>query len=153
MNRVLFTGFKGKTNSSKLVLDNILDGDKLYLTNSFNTSVKELYKEINKYDYIISLGQSDIKSDNIKIEKYGSNLETDFDIDELYNYLFYYYYKVTISNNAGNHLCNNIYYYGLKKIYEENLNTKMVFIHIPKIKNISDIEKLSRIIENIIEIL
>lgn len=152
MNKVLFTGFKGKTNSSKLVLDNILNIDKLYLTNSFNTSVKELYKEIYKYDYIISLGQSDIKTDNIKIEKYGSNLETNFDIDELYNYLSYYY-KVTISSNAGNYLCNNIYYYGLKKIYEEKLNTKMIFIHIPKIKNISDIEKLSKIIENIIEIL
>lgn len=152
MNKVLFTGFKGKTNSSKLVLDNILNIDKLYLTNSFNTSVKELYKEINKYNYIISLGQSDIKADNIKIEKYGSNLETNLDMDKLSNYLSNYY-KVTISNNAGNYLCNNIYYYGLKKIYEEKLNTKMIFIHIPKIKNISDIEKLSRIIENIIEIL
>lgn len=149
--KILFTGFKGKTNSSKIVLDNIKN-NKLYLTNSFKTSVDELYKIINNYDYIITIGQAPIKENTIKIEKFGSNLKTNFNIEILNKYLSNYY-NVVVSNNAGNYLCNNIYYYGLKKIYEDKLNTKMIFIHIPKIKNISDIEKLSRIIENIIEIL
>lgn len=56
-------------------------------------------------------------------------------------------FKVKISNNAGNYLCNNVYYYGLKFIYENKLKTKMIFIHIPKINNISCIEMIANAIK------
>ena len=39
--KILYTAFKGSTNSSKILLDNIKSTHKLYLTNSFETSVKE----------------------------------------------------------------------------------------------------------------
>ena len=39
--KVLCTGFNGKNNSSKVLLDFITNADKLYLKNSFNTSVKQ----------------------------------------------------------------------------------------------------------------
>ena len=53
-------------------------------------------------------------------------------------------YKIIISNNAGNYLCNNIYYYGLKYIKDNNLKTKMIFIHIPKKDKISNVENLAK---------
>ena len=42
--------------------------------------------------------------------------------------------RLTISYNAGTFICNEIYYNSLKYIYENNLNTKCVFIHIPFIE-------------------
>ena len=39
--RILFTAFKGKNNSSKILLDYIKCENKLYLTNSYKTSIKE----------------------------------------------------------------------------------------------------------------
>jgi len=149
--KILFSAFKGNNNSSKLLLDKIVSDHKLYLTNSFKTSVLELYDELenNNYDLIVSFGQAPLNEDTIKIEttaKGNVNYTTSFD----YNYLFENLkndYKLIVSNDAGNYLCNNIYYYGLEFIKLNNLNTKMIFIHIPKIKNITNLEKLSKNIE------
>ena len=133
--KVLYTAFKGKNNSSRILLDSIISDNKLYLTNSFKTSELELQKELDKdYDIVISFGQAPLDSNTIKIEttaKGESEYITDYNYTDLYNKLNNDY-KVIISNNAGNYLCNNIYYYGLKYIKDNNLKTKMVFIHIPK---------------------
>ena len=60
--RILYTAFNGKANSSKLLLDNIKcnESDKLYLKNSFVTSVDQLQNKLvkNNYDLIISFGQA-----------------------------------------------------------------------------------------------
>ena len=146
---VLYTAFKGKNNSSKLLLDNIVSNDKLYLTNSFKTSVAELQKKLkeNYYDLIISFGQAPLETDVIKLEMAAIDKEkyfTNFDYSELYDKLSKEY-NVIISNDAGKYLCNNIYYYGLKYIKENDLRTKMIFIHIPKNDKINNIEKLSKI--------
>ena len=146
---ILYTAFKGKNNSSKLLLDNITTNNKLYLTNSFKTSVVELQNELNKnnYDLIISFGQAPLDIDVIKIEtiaKDKSKYTTDYNYSDLYNKLKDEY-KVIISNDAGNYLCNNIYYNGLEYISINNLKTKMIFIHIPKKNKISNIKKLSKI--------
>lgn len=147
--KILYTAFKGKSNSSKLLLDNIITKNKLYLTNSFKTSVLELQKELkeNYYDLIISFGQAPLNKNTIKIEtqahgkdKYSTNLDYTNIMQILKEE-----YKVIISSDAGNYLCNNIYYYGLRFIKENKLKTKMIFIHIPKIDKIDDIKKLAQI--------
>lgn len=51
-------------------------------------------------------------------------------------------FEVEISCDAGNYLCNNIYYNVLKIIKENNLKCKMLFIHIPMIEKI-DIKRLA----------
>lgn len=147
--KILYTAFKGKNNSSKILIDHINAVNKLYLTNSFKTSVLELSREIEKndYDLIISFGQASIDKDSIKIETVAADelsYDTNFDYTSIKKKLEKEY-NVIISNNAGNYLCNNIYYYGLKMIKENKLKTKMIFIHIPKIEEISDIEKLSKL--------
>ena len=146
---ILFTEKKKKNNSSKILLDMINNKNKLYLKNSFTTSVKQLQKEIkdNQYDLIISFGQAPLEEDTIKIETIGRNIveyKTKYDFISLKN-KFDNNFKTIISNDAGNYLCNNIYFYGLKYIEDNKLKANMIFIHIPKINNISNIDNLSKI--------
>ena len=152
---ILCTAFKGKNNSSKILLDLIKTNNKLYLTNSFKTSLDELEKEIknNKYDIIISFGQAPLDCNLIKIETMSKgeyNINTNFNYDDL-KLKLEEKYKVVISNNAGNYLCNNLYYYGLKYITDNNIKTKMIFIHIPKKDKISNINYLANILSKYID--
>lgn len=146
--KILYTAFNGKNNSSKILLDMIKSKNKLYLKNSFSTSVKQLENELkkNNYDLVISFGRASLDSDTIKIETTGRGKEntykTEFDYSNIYEKLKSDY-DVLISDNAGNYFCNNIYYNGLKMINDNNLKTNMIFIHIPDIDNITDIYKLA----------
>lgn len=147
---ILYTAFKGNNNSSKILLDNIISNNRLYLTNSFKTSVAELQKELNNnYDLVISFGQAPLDIDTIKIETTAKDYITSYNYNNLYN-LLNNDYNVVISNDAGNYLCNNIYYNGLMYINDNKLKTKMIFIHIPKIDKINDIKKLSEIFSKMI---
>ncbi len=153
MSKVLFTAFNGKTNSSKILLDKIRTENKLYLKNSFKTSVQQFIKEINAndYDFIISLGQDLLEKDNVKIETMANKEDsfvTKFDYTKLQKILELSKFDIIISSNAGTYLCNNLYYEGLKYIHENKLKVKMIFIHIPKIKNISNINELAMILNN-----
>lgn len=150
---ILYTAFNGKDNSSKILLDNIkiLDENKLYLRNSFITSVKQLQNKIklDNFDLIVSFGQAPLEQDNIRIEVVGKDqneiYESDFDYSELKEKLEKNNYKTDVSRDAGNWYCNNIFFTGLKYIKETNLKCKMIFIHIPFIDKISNIEDLSKL--------
>ena len=150
--KILYTAFNGKSNSSKILLDNIIveEDNKLYLKNSFKTSVEQLSKKLKKdrYDLIISFGQAPIDKETIKIETRGNGIdyfETDYDYNNFKKLFEKNGFNVVISKDAGNYLCNNIYYNGLKHIRENNLKCKMIFVHIPQIDNINDIKKISAI--------
>ncbi len=151
---ILYTAFKGKTNSSKVLLDNINSQDKLYLTNSFVTSVTELEQKLKKkhYDLIISFEQAFLDLDTIQIETIAqiddNVLKTNYDYLKLKKDLEKEY-KVAISKTASNYLCNNIYYHGLRIIKENNYKTNIIFIHIPKLENISNIISLANIFNNL----
>lgn len=147
--KILFTAFNGKNNSSKILLDQINSKNKLYLKNSFTTSVNQLIKELNnsEYDLVISFGQAPLEKDTIKIETIGRNdieYKTKYDFTILKQKLDNKFTTI-ISNDAGNYLCNNIYFNGLKYIEDNKLKTDMIFIHIPMIDNISSIKELSDI--------
>lgn len=146
---ILFTAFNGKTNSSKILLDKINSNNKLYLKNSFKTSVVQLEKKLRQtqYDLIISFGQAPLDKDTVKIETTGKNnveYKTKYDYIDLKNKLNRKF-DVIISDNAGTYLCNNVYFHGLKYIEENKLSTNMIFIHIPMLNDISNIENLSNI--------
>ena len=149
---ILYTAFNGKDNSSKILLDNIKisDENKLYLRNSFITSVKQLQKKIklDNYDLIVSFGQAPLEQDNIRIEVVGKDkteiYESNFDYSQLPEKLEKNNSKTTVSRDAGNYYCNNIFFNGLKYIKENNLKCKMIFIHIPFIDKIGNIEELSK---------
>ena len=149
--KILYTAFNGQDNSSKILLDKITteSKDKLYLRNSFDTSVKQLINKLKNYELIISFGQAPLDKDLIKIEVIGKKdkdlYKTDFNYSKIKEDIENKGFKVDISEDAGNFLCNNLYFNGLKYIKENNVNTKMIFIHIPKIENISNIELLAKI--------
>lgn len=150
--KILYTAFNGKSNSSKILLDNIIaeNNNKLYLRNSFKTSVEQLNKKIksNEYDLIISFGQASLDKETIKIETRGNGIvpyDSDYDYKELEKIFNKNNFKTIISNDAGNYFCNNIYYNGLKYIKENNLKTKMIFIHIPQIDKLGDINRLAKL--------
>lgn len=152
--KILFTAFNGKNNSSRILLDNIRcdNCDKLYLKNSFITSVLELRKKIkdDNYDLVISFGQWKIVSKNmLRIETIGREWDTiyktNFDYTWLINRMKENNYMVSISENAGDYICNNLYFKGLEFIDKEKIDTKMIFIHIPKINDIDDINRLADI--------
>ena len=155
--KVLITSFKGKNNSSSILLNNIRANltDKLELTNSFITSEKELKQKIdkNKYKYTVSFGQKP-NSNKLYIELFGNKnddkLETLFPYKKLASFLKENNIEYVISKNAGNYLCNNIYYEGMKYIKDNSLDIKMIFIHIPSISTKYDIEKAAKIISNFI---
>ena len=158
--KVLITSFKGKNNSSSILLNNIRANltDKLELTNSFKTSEKELKQIIdkNKYKYIISFGQKP-NCNKLYIELVGNKndykLETLFPHKKLVSFLKENNIEYSISKNAGNYLCNNIYYEVMKYIKDNSLDIKMIFIHIPSINTKYDIEKTAKIISNFVETL
>lgn len=155
MLKILYTAFKGQNNTSKLILDNLNVSNKLYLTNSFTTSVKELYQKLDKeeYDLIVSMGEYPNSKNFVKLELMGENQNenkqffTRFNYDKLKEHLFNSGYQVDISSKSY-YLCNNIFYYGLKYIEEKAIKTQMIFIHVPDIKEIDSVEKLAESLED-----
>ncbi len=151
--KILYTAFNGKTNSSKVLLDYVKvdKKDKLYLKNRFTTCVEQLYQKMenNDYDLILSFGEGDKDLNHIKIETIGrkdnERLSTNYSYREIIDDLENKNVEYTISKDAGNYLCNHIYYHGLKYINENRLKTKMLFIHIPPLSKINDIENFASI--------
>ena len=158
--KILVTSFKGKNNSSSILLHKMRnnDIDKLELTNSFSTSEKELKKAIskNKYKYIIALGQKS-STNNICIEliarKNQNELKTNFPYKILQHYLEDKNIDFIFSKDAGSYLCNNIYFEGLDFINKNNLKIKMIFIHIPSKNEAYDFDKLAKYLSNFMDLL
>lgn len=151
--KVLIGGFRGSTNSSKIIIDKITSDnilEKLYLVNSFETSKNQLEDILQnqEYDLIIMFGQKP-KVNSLYLECQacirGNILITNHKYDSLEKMLTGSGFTTVISNNAGNYLCNHIFYIGLKHIQDNNLNTKMIFIHTPSVNNIESIDSLAHV--------
>lgn len=150
--KVLFTAFDGENNSSKLLLDRINYKHKLCLRNDFARSARRLERELesNEFDLVMSFGQAPLPKNTIKIETVGrgeKDYRTSYDYSLLAKALSSDF-NVKISEDAGKYLCNHLYYCGLKYIKDNNLKTKMIFIHIPMKDNISDFANLATPIKN-----
>lgn len=145
--RILVTAFQG-TSAELLVKGAELSSQYqiLYLPNDrvkdFELLIKALEQE--PFDYVISLGQRPNIKDKVHIETKARKgdlcLETAFDCEKLKNGLEQSGLSVKLSDNAGTSYCNELYWNGLKYIKENQLDTKMVFLHVPFEKNISDVE-------------
>lgn len=56
-----------------------------------------------------------------------------------------------VSNSAGLYVCNCTYYHALSEIFESELQTKAVFVHLPKLSEDFTIELLVESVKKIIE--
>lgn len=154
--KILFAGFGGKYNSSKILLDHLgcPEKDKLYLVNSDKTSVRQLTEKMDgeNYDYVVILGQwGRVPNGTLRLEilakKGRYEHATKFPVQELARLFEKCGYEIQISDYAGRWLCNNVYFYGLKYLEQTEQKCKMIFIHIPKDRDITDYAKLAQVLE------
>ena len=158
--RILIAGFEGNDNSAKILLDKIKEKnnqDVLYLENDFQVSGNKIEEKLlQNYDYVLIFGQKpDTK--NIYLENNAIlgdvKLKTDYCYDVLKENLESCNYKVVTSCDAGNYLCNNVFFRALSFKQMNNLKSKIAFIHIPTIDNLENVEVLVNIITNYINTL
>ena len=151
--KILIAGFEGNDNSAKILLDNIKEKhneDVLYLENDFEVSSNQIEEKLKEeYDYVLIFGQKP-NTKNIYLENNANLNETELVTDYYYGVLREKLednnYKVISSCDAGNYLCNNVFYTALNFKQNNNLKTKIAFIHIPTIDNIENITNLSNAI-------
>ncbi len=134
--KVMYTGFKGKNNSSgKLV--QVISENYCLLTNSFDGVKKDIEGINGDFDFIIMFGCDKNLKDSVRIERFAENnserIASVLDIRDISDKLSTAGIKNCISDTPGQYLCNEAYWCALKKF-----NNKAVFIHIPTIKNIDD---------------
>ena len=126
--------------------DKIRDSEKL-----INTIINE------KFAYVLSFGQRPNIRDKVHIETTARDAEsaivTDFDCRKLKDIFEQNGIVSKISHNAGTSFCNQLYFNGLRYISQNSLELKMVFVHIPFMKNMVDFDgfrqRIFRVIEEI----
>ncbi|MDE7212598.1 MAG: hypothetical protein K2O03_14295 [Lachnospiraceae bacterium] len=150
---ILFTAFCG-TSAEQLLKRTGQKG--LFLPNDKVLDARLLTEEIlaKKYDYVFSFGQKPNIKDKIYIEeaarKNGECKKTAFDCERLAALFRAHQMEARISGNAGTSFCNSLYWNGLDFIQRRGLDVKMVFVHIPMRKNITDFEKFGRMVLEVV---
>ena len=138
---ILLTGFQGT--SSELLVKRAKHRSIILPSNKVVDS-QLLIEEISlrKYDYIFSFGQKPNIKDKLYVETTARNMTERLNTNMEYARLKIAFeannLTVQISNNAGTSFCNALYWNGLNYIYNKSMDTKMLFLHIPFSKNITD---------------
>lgn len=152
---ILLTAFINT--SSELLIKSFCDNyDKLILENNKKQCFSQFKDKIEakNYDYVFSFGQKPVISDKVYIEQYAKNdkgtYETTIDITKFANAFMSSALTVKLSKNAGTSYCNYLYAQGLEYLILSNLTTKMIFIHVPFSKNITDFNNFSQKIKDAI---
>ncbi len=130
--KILFTGFKGKNNTSFQLLYLLSASDKLLLTNSFSGLLRDIESfplEIESYERVVMFGIDKTLTEHIRIEKAakcnGQLKRTEYDIAALSNKLDNVRIGFEIAQAPAQGLCNEAYFHMLLR------NACAVFIHIP----------------------
>lgn len=140
--KILLTAFRG---SSAEQLTKAASGfDTLILPNDKVRDSQMLITAIadGKYDFVFSFGQKPNIKNKVHIETTAKNgkdlLRTAFDCQKLQTVFASNSIPAKLSRNAGTSYCNSLYYNGLAYLQKNDLKTKIVFIHIPFLKNIDN---------------
>ena len=132
----LFVGFKGKNNSSSILIKALMKENYL-LTNSFEGLRKDIDNLSLDYDEVYLFGVDKKLKDTFRLERFaekdGVNRESEFDLDKMRERFFQYGIKTEISIFPSQYLCNEAYWHLLDK-YHGNV----VLIHIPTLKHFCD---------------
>ena len=133
MEKILFIGFKGKNNSSAILV-NSLSQQNYLLTNSFSGVKRDIDSLPNEFEEVYLFGVDKYLTDSFRIELYAEKenvkLKSILDLNEIKEQLKATGIKSTISGNATHYLCNEAYWYLLKKYHG-----RVALIHIPTIKH------------------
>lgn len=139
---VLYVAFKGNGNSSNKIVRN-LNGDKLFLTNSYG-GLKNDIDNINcAYDLVYMFGLDKNLKGNIRIDCVAQRdqvyLYSTVNVDSIAMKLNQNGIITNIGNTPIQSLCNEAYWYMLRKY-----NCQVIFIHVPSKKYVTEdfIEKV-----------
>ena len=142
--KILYTGFRGKNNASCQLVELINPNDKVLLTNSFEGIKKDLDNiSLESYDLIIMFGINKNLKDKLIIE-INSNLNLEYlntkvNYDELKSMISDNDIEVDLNFKPTKYLCNYAYHNALLR------NKNSIFIHIPGISKITDINKIASV--------
>ncbi len=156
MTDILLTAFRN-TSSEKLI-GQIVNKKTVILPNDKEKDSEVVNNILSdgKYQYVICLGQKPIMKDKVAIEttaKCGDiSIYTSFPYIELKSILEESGIEVKISHNAGTSYCNCLYYNCMRYLEQKEINTKVIFLHIPMLKNITDSVFFQRLIHVLNEI-
>ena len=153
--RILLTAFRNT--SADLLLKEMKGYKTLLLPNDKVKDSEKLIKEIinEPFDFVISLGQRPNIKNKVHIETTARDgvleIHTDFDVEGLKGLFEEKGVFAKISHNVGTSFCNKLYWSGLRFIGENALGTKMVFVHIPVVKNIEDVDWFRQVVAEVLE--
>ena len=151
----LFVAFKGINNSSRLVLSKLNVENKLFLQNDKTILCRQISNALSKntYDRIIMLGQRPLLKNKVSLElkayKEKQEIETNYDLTNLYDRLKNFDIMFKISTNPGTSFCNCAYFHALSLIQNMKIHTETIFIHIPYVNNFENIESFITCLENL----
>lgn len=144
--RILYVAFKGKGNSSNKIVSS-LDGDKLFLTNSYVGLKRDIDSVNDIYDLVYMFGldrqlRGDIRIDSVAA-KDGVRLCSNIDLDAILTKLNENGIVAYIGTTPTKYLCNEAYWYMLNEY-----DNCVVFFHVPSIGYITEeyIEKIKHAI-------
>jgi len=145
--KILFIGFNGFNNTSKVIIDKI-NNDKVLFNNSYKEIDNQLVDiNVEDYELIIMLGLRGNLKRSIRLEINSllndELITTNLNYSNVKKYFNDNDISCIVNDKPTNYLCNYAYY----KVLQKNKNT--IFIHVPKIKNMKDLDKLINLISNI----
>ena len=133
---ILFTGFKGRNNSSSLLAEQ-LSSEHLLLTNSFAGLKKDIESIDKTYDLVVMFGVDTTLTSTVRIEIIASldgiKLVSSLDLGWIADALNDAELSAVISDTPTAYLCNATYYHMLNKF-----SGKAVFIHVPPVRYVDD---------------
>ena len=136
VNNTLIVGFKGKNNTSSMLVEQLLS-DNLLLTNSFAGLKKDIDSISGEYDQIVMFGVDKELTSGVRIErvaaKDGVKYFTKLNLERIQESLNSVGVTSIIAENPTTYLCNEAYWYMLKKF-----EGRAVFIHVPTMKNLDE---------------
>lgn len=134
--RILYTGFKGKYNSSYQLVSRC-SGETLALTNSFDGLKRDIMNIADTYDLVIMFGLDTNLENMIRIETVaeydGIKKMTKIDCNAICRHMKENNIPCIVSDTPTKYLCNAAYYHML-----QNFDGNAVFVHIPSLKNMSE---------------
>ena len=142
----LYVAFKGNGNSANKIVRSI-NGEKLFLTNSYNELKKDIDNINGTYDLVYMFGLDKRLKGNVRIDCVAQRgdvcLYSDVDFNSIAMNLSQNGIITNIGNTPTQYLCNEAYWYMLRKF-----NCHVIFFHVPSIKYITEnfIEKIRSVL-------
>lgn len=133
---VLYVAFKGNGNSSNKIVRN-LNGDKLFLTNSYGGLKKDIDNINRTYDLVYMFGLDKNLKGSIRIDCVAQRdevyLYSAVNVDSIAMKLNQNGIITNIGNTPSQSLCNEAYWYMLRKC-----SCHVIFIHVPSIRYVTE---------------